>query len=226
MGLKGSLPVILIAILTIPIFLFTIFPLIGATTNSMSGLYLFSQAWNSQTGSRLNVGYYGLCWKNLGDTKINGCIGTTSKSAQDVAKKFFDMNQQGIDDIIAGIQLALDLQRKVFVAFMTAGGLAWFVSLILVGLIIVAKGNAGASWRAVATVFAYAGAVLMIASAWSTTSGVRALEVVTLKDVKAGTTLLALQWVAAILATVHAWAVSRVSSSSKKEDVYSYSMGR
>ncbi|GAM89277.1 hypothetical protein ANO11243_073140 [Dothideomycetidae sp. 11243] len=229
--LFSGLPVALIAVLSVPIFLLTLFPLIASTSKSLDNIYLISLIWDNTVKPvvLLRVGYYGMCWKN---SPADVCLGTSSRSAKTIVSKVFGPNPSQSADDIAGVQFALDLQRKVFVAFMTAGGLAWFFSLILVVLVIIAKGNAGASWRTVATWLASIGAILMVASAWSTTSGVRSLEVASAYlnpepgFITGGNLLIGLQWAAAILTVIYAWAVSRVTSEGRKDDVYTYNMGR
>lgn len=59
---------------------------------------------------------------------------------------------------------------------------------------------------------AVAAALLVFASAWATNSATAALEVVVgSEQLKRGTLLIALQWIAAILIAVNAWAVVRVA---------------
>lgn len=66
--------------------------------------------------------------------------------------------------------------------------------------------------RVVAKGAAVAAALLVFASAWSTSSATAALEVVVGEDeLKRGLLLIGLQWVAAILVAVSAWAVGRIT---------------
>ncbi|KAF2225460.1 hypothetical protein BDZ85DRAFT_307320 [Elsinoe ampelina] len=213
------------------IFLLTLFPLMSSTSPSLSNIYLLSAAWNTESrqDTSLRIGYYGLCWVGGGSPTL--CVASTGKSAQGIAEAHFPEERR--DDTIRGIQFALDLQRKVFVAFMTAGGLAWLVSLGLITMVILAKGgNAGRSWRVAARMAASVGAVLMVASAWATTQAVRAMVVMdeyTAGEERyfaAGNTLVGLQWVAAILACGFAVGVGRVAGQGTRESVYTYNMGR
>ncbi|KAG8631404.1 hypothetical protein KVT40_000544 [Elsinoe batatas] len=212
------------------IFLLTLFPLMSSTSPSLSNIYLLSAAWNTESrqNTSLRIGYYGLCW--VGGASPTLCVASTGKSAQAIAEKHFPEERR--DDTIRGIQFALDLQRKVFVAFMTAGGLAWLVSLGLITMVILAKGNAGRSWRVAARMAASVGAVLMVASAWATTQAVRAMVVIdeyTAGEERyfaPGNTLVGLQWLAAILACGFAAGVGRVAGQGTRESVYTYNMGR
>ncbi|PSK42213.1 hypothetical protein B9Z65_4127 [Elsinoe australis] len=229
-SIKGLGAGILLWILAVPIFLFTLFPLMSSTSAGVSNIYLLSAAWNTEArkDTLLRIGYYGLCW--VGGGKPTLCLATTGASAKSIADKHFP--EDGRDDSIRGIQFALDLQRKVFVAFMTAGGLAWLVSLVLVTFIIISKGNAGRSWRYAARLLASVAAVLMVSSAWATNQAIKAMIVMdeyTAGDQRyftAGNTLVALQWIAAILACVFAFGVNHVSGSGQREQVYTYNLGK
>ncbi|KAF4547614.1 Hypothetical protein D9617_39g039490 [Elsinoe fawcettii] len=228
--LKGLSWGIALWILAIPIFLFTLFPLMSSTASGVSNIYLLSAAWNTEDrkDTVMRIGYYGLCWVGGGTPTL--CLATTGTSAKSIAEKHFPEERR--DDTIRGIQFALDLQRKVFVAFMTAGGLAWLVSLGLITMVILAKGNAGRSWRLAARLTASVAAVLMVSSAWATNQAVQAMMVMdsyTAGDQRfftAGNTLVALQWIAAILACVFAFGVGHVAGQGQRESVYTYNMGR
>ncbi|KAI5245047.1 hypothetical protein E4T42_06930 [Aureobasidium subglaciale] len=198
---------VIIWALAVPIFLFTIFPLVSATSTGLKGIYLFKYKWNSEDGSWLRLGYYGLCivgGKHSGDR----CLTTTGRSGKDLYKGF------GIDiDNRKSFDLALKLQHDVFTAFMTAGGLAWFISLILISLVILRGSSAGRLVRSAAEATSLAGATLMIASAWATNSAVKALEIGSDRSMEGGTLLYGLQWVASILAFFFAYLVSSVADS-------------
>ncbi|KAI5196980.1 hypothetical protein E4T38_08232 [Aureobasidium subglaciale] len=146
-----------------------VFPLVSATSTGLKGIYLLKYKWNSEDGSWLRLGYYGLCivgGKHSGDR----CLTTTGRSGKDLYKGF------GIDiDNRKSFDLPLKLQHDVFTAFMTAGGLAWFISLILISLVILRGSSAGRLVRNAAEATSLAGATLMIASAWATNSAVKAL---------------------------------------------------
>lgn len=128
------------------------------------------------------------------------------------------------DDSQTLIKLALKLQSDVFVASMTAGGVAWLISLVLATLLVLAGSRAGRLLRLSAKTLALAAAMLMFASAWATGSAGKALEVAESKGtVQRGTLLVALQWIAAILSFAHAWAVTSVADdvdAGKGRDVY------
>lgn len=96
---------------------------------------------------------------------------------------------------------------------MTAGGLAWFISLILISLVILRGSSAGRLIRSAAKATSLAGATLMIASAWATNSAVKALEIGSDRSMEGGTLLYGLQWVASILAFFFAYLVSSVADS-------------
>ncbi|KAG9527804.1 hypothetical protein KCU97_g24477, partial [Aureobasidium melanogenum] len=127
------------------------------------------------------------------------CLATTGRSSKDLVKGFhIDTNNNSIFDY------PLKLQHDVFVAFLTAGGVVWLISLILISLVILRGSSAGRLIRSAAKATSLAGATLMIASAWATNSAVKALEVVSSGSLQGGTLLYGLQWVAAILAFIFA----------------------
>ncbi|PNS18185.1 hypothetical protein CAC42_3630 [Sphaceloma murrayae] len=221
---------ILLWILSIPIFLFTLLPLISSTSAGVSHVYLLSAAWNTESrkDTLLRIGYYGLCWIGGGQSTV--CVTTTGASARSIAENHF--SEKGRDNTIRGIQFALDLQRSVFVAFMTAGGLAWLVSLILVTLIVLARGNASRSWRYAARLLSSSAAVLMVSSAWATGQAIRAMIIMdeytagNERYFTPGTTLIALQWIAALLTCIYAFGVGHVSAAGQNEQVYTYNLGK
>ncbi|KAI5268874.1 hypothetical protein E4T47_07478 [Aureobasidium subglaciale] len=193
-----------------------VFPLVSATSTGLKGIYLLKYKWNSEDGSWLRLGYYGklilihaqgLCivgGKHSGDR----CLTTTGRSGKDLYKGF------GIDiDNRKSFDLPLKLQHDVFTAFMTAGRLAWFISLILISLVILRGSSAGRLIRSAAKATSLAGATLMIASAWATNSAVKALEIGSDRSMEGGTLLYGLQWVASILAFFFAYLVSSVADS-------------
>ncbi|KAG2161441.1 hypothetical protein JADG_001180 [Aureobasidium aubasidani] len=182
---------VIIWALAIPIFLFTIFPLVSSTSTGTSGIYLLTYKWNSDEHEWLRLGYYGMCI--VGGKHKDWCVTTTGRSGKDLAKAF------NIDTKYApDFDYPRKLQRDVFVAFLTAGGVVWFISLILI---------------TAAKTTSLAGATLMVASAWATNSAVRALEVVSTNSIKGGNLLYGLQWVAAVLAFIYAYVVSSVADS-------------
>ncbi|KAI4720126.1 hypothetical protein E4T48_03693 [Aureobasidium sp. EXF-10727] len=202
---------IMIWALAVPIFLFTLFPLISSTSTGLSGIYLLTHKWNNDDHSWLRLGYYadspykGMCIihnKHGGDR----CMSTTGRSSKDLVKGFnIDTDDKGT------FNYDLKLQHDVFVAFLTAGGVIWLISLIFISLVILRGSSAGRLIRSTAKATSLAGATLMIASAWATNSAVKALEVSTNGSVQGGTLLYGLQWVAAILAFIFAYAVSSVA---------------
>ncbi|CAD0081618.1 unnamed protein product [Aureobasidium vineae] len=205
---------IMIWALAVPIFLFTLFPLISSTSNGLSGIYLLTHKWNDDDHSWLRLGYYGLC---IVHSKHGGdhCMTTTGRSSKDLVKGFnIDTDNKGT------FNYDLKLQHDVFVAFLTAGGVIWFISLVFISLVILRGSSAGRLIRSAAKVTSLAGATLMIASAWATNSAVKALEVSTNGSVQGGTLLYGLQWVAAILAFVFAYAVSSVADSEGGSKAY------
>ncbi|KAG9685764.1 hypothetical protein KCU95_g9526, partial [Aureobasidium melanogenum] len=209
---------VMIWALAVPIFLFTIFPLVSSTSTGTSGIYLLTYKWNDDDHSWLRLGYYGLCIvhnKHGGDR----CLTTTGHSSKDLVKAFHidtDRNDQ--------FNYPLKLQHDVFVAFLTAGGVVWLISLILISLVILRGSSAGRLIRSAAKATSLASATLMIASAWATNSAVKALEVVSSGTLQGGTLLYGLQWVAAILAFFFAYAVSSVADS--EDGGKAYYLGR
>ncbi|CAD0086984.1 unnamed protein product, partial [Aureobasidium mustum] len=201
---------IIIWALAVPIFLFTIFPLVSSTSTGTSGIYLLEYKWNDEDHSWLRLGYY-----HGGDR----CLTTTGRSSKNLVKAFhIDTDHYSIFDY------PLKLQHDVFVAFLTAGGVIWLISLILISLVILKGSSAGRLIRSAAKITSLAGATLMIASAWATNSAVKALEVNPVASLQGGTLLYGLQWVAAILAFIFAYAVSSVADS--EDGGKAYYLGR
>ncbi|THX99806.1 hypothetical protein D6D03_06946 [Aureobasidium pullulans] len=216
---------VIIWALAIPIFLFTIFPLVSSTSTGTSGIYLLTYKWNSDEHEWLRLGYYGELFAEryllgpLADCPYEGmcvvggkhkdwCVTTTGRSGKDLAKAF------NIDTKYApDFDYPRKLQRDVFVAFLTAGGVVWFISLILITFVILRGSSAGRLIRSAAKTTSLAGATLMVASAWATNSAVRALEVASTNSIKGGNLLYGLQWVAAVLAFIYAYVVSSVANS-------------
>ncbi|KEQ88308.1 hypothetical protein M438DRAFT_351597 [Aureobasidium pullulans EXF-150] len=197
---------VIIWTLAIPIFLFTIFPLVSSTSTGTSGIYLLTYKWNSDEHEWLRLGYYGMCI--VGGKHKDWCVTTTGRSGKDLAKAF------NIDTKYApDFDYPRKLQRDVFVAFLTAGGVVWFISLILITFVILRGSSAGRLIRSAAKTTSLAGATLMVASAWATNSAVRALEVASTNSIKGGNLLYGLQWVAAVLAFIYAYVVSSVADS-------------
>lgn len=146
------------------------------------------------------------------------CLTTTGRSSKDLVKAFhIDTDHYSIFDY------PLKLQHDVFVAFLTAGGIIWLISLILISLVILKGSSAGRLIRSAAKITSLAGATLLVASAWATNSAVKALEVGS-GFVQSGTLLYGLQWVAAILAFIFAYAVSSVADS--EDGGKAYYLGR
>lgn len=218
---------VLLWALAIPIFLFILFPLASCTSSSLSEIYLTQFNWNEIDNIWLKVGYYGICWTGKNGT----CVRTTGQSASHIVDHVFH-NATARQNDIDGVQFALNLESNVFVAFMTAGGLDWFISLILVSIVMLTDGRAGAVLRTAAKMTAASAAMLMVASAWATSQSVAALEALSSytdgNAVKGGTLLLALQWVAAILASLYSWGVFHVTNkdADKVGGNYSYKIGR
>ena len=244
---------VLIWILAVPIFLFTrkssilsfkqhsisrnlpVFPLVSSTSMSTNGIYLLTYSWNSDDNSWLRLGYYGEikhkldAWPLLrfqglcivGHNKKSGfkdhCQSTSGKSSKDLAKHW------SIDDTSA-FDYPLRLQHDVFVAFLTAGGIIWLVSLIMISLVILRGSSAGRIVRSISKITALCSAVLMMASAWATNAAVRALEATADgKEFKGGLLLYGLQWVGAILCFIYTYLVNSVADS---EDGKTYYLGR
>ena len=213
-----------------PIFLFILFPLVSCTSNGTSGIYLleWKQTDLNNKTNWFRVGYYGLCWVG-GDFsgKDQTCARTSGKSATSISKQVYGLSSPTND-----IKLALDLEKDVFVAFMTAAGVIWLVSLIGAILLIVRKGKAGVPVRLTAKLTAAISAILMVAASWATSSGVAALEALNRystfsSDFKGGDLLVGLQWAAAVLACVYAYLVFRLANKdTAKEDTYNYNIGR
>lgn len=223
-------------ILAIPIFLFTLFPLISSTAKTLSGIYLLEWQWyepsNPSTKIWFRIGYYGLCW--VGGDFHTSCVRTTGQSTSSIAKHFnFDKNDSNYQNSLDTISFGLELQRSVFVAFMTAGGIDWLISLVLVTLVVLANGRAAGWLRTAAKFTAGSAAILMIASAWSTGQAVGALEAYAkygsfTNFMKGGNLLVGLQWTAAVLSCFFAWGVAHVCSrdGGKGDAGYSYDIGR
>ena len=113
---------------------------------------------------------------------------------------------------------------------MTAGGIDWFLSVVLACLLLFTK-SPNRILRLAAKISAWSAALLMVASAWSTSQSVAGLEAFQrwgqayFNGLKGGSLLVGLQWVAAILSCIHAWAVSALANDAEgKSDSYSYSM--
>jgi hypothetical protein len=148
------------------------------------------------------------------------CQTTTGRSGEDLAK-----NWNLRSNYVPVFNYILELQHSVFVGFLTAGGVVWLVSLILITLVIL-RGHFGERVvrnmvvvrkmtliRKMAVMTSLVAAILMVASAWATNSAAKALELAGHGHgtaVKGGSALSGLQWVGAILAFVYAYAVSAV----------------
>lgn len=182
----------------------TVFPLVSCVSTPTNNIYLVSVLWNSDDGTWLRIGYYGLC---LVSSTTSACATVTGRTSTSIAKKWGTTTT----DDIAGIESALNLQGEVFVAFMTAGGIDWLFSVVLATAVVLQSGRANRGLKAAAKVTAISTAMLMFASAWATNSAAKALSVAAGgSSVKQGTLLIALQWIAAILSFFHAWAVTNV----------------
>lgn len=195
----------------------------------MSNIYLLEWQENEPNTDQTNwfrIGYYGICF--LGGKSINTCVGTSGKSADKIWSDLF-----GTSDGDTDAQIAIYLQRNAFVAFMTAAGIAWLISLFLATMIALTAGKAGRSWCFTAKLFASVSAILMVSASWATSSAIAAIEAFTkfgaanTAKLTGGTTLVALQWLAAILTCFYTWAVYHLCNDQEpKADTYSYNMGR
>ena len=158
-----------------------------------------------------------MCWVN---GKQSQCYKTSTGSSKSLAQKIFHNTDA---PNVNGIDFGLDLQHNVFVAFMTAAGIDWLLSLVLASLCILAHQRAGKLLRTLAKVTSTSAAVLMIASAWATGQSVAALEALAkhsgadYNDLKGGSLLVGLQWTAAVLACFHAWGVVHVANKSEED---------
>ncbi|GAB7352759.1 hypothetical protein MBLNU459_g3108t1 [Dothideomycetes sp. NU459] len=198
-----------IYILAVPIFLFTLFPLISATSNRMSGIYIMEVDW--QTLATTRFGYYGICLKDSAKAWV--CTSTAGTTPKSLSARFGEPDPDAT--LLTGFDLILSLQRNGFVALLTAAGLAWILSLVLATLVALAGVRAGRLLRFAAKLLAVAAFVLAVASAWGVgiaTAAIAASEGSADRDwIKRGDLLLGLQWVAAVLVGVHAWAVCKVA---------------
>lgn len=147
------------------------------------------------------------------------CHSTSSKSTSQVIRLF---NLDGNDDNNkTGISQLLRLQNRVFTAFMTAAGIFWLLSLVLVSVVIVTGGTGSRVFRTTTRTITFISVLLMVASAWSTGQAVAAVNTYISEKAlfRSGTTLIALQWVAAILNCFYAWAVTHVTSADRETKI-------
>lgn len=142
------------------------------------------------------------------------CTSTASHSAKSLAEHYgFSSSDK---TAIASFQPAINLQRNGFVPLLTAGGVAWLISLVLVTLVILAGMRAVRVLRLATKLFAHAAFVLMVVSAWgigTATSAIKDENDYALDGLgmKRGDLLLALQWVAAVLVCLHTWVACQVA---------------
>lgn len=154
------------------------------------------------------------------------CTRTTGISAPRVAAKLdIHDTESGTNQITIGD--LLKLQRGVLVAFMTAGGLIWLASLVFTTLVLIRGGVGSTAERTAARATAMIAAALMVASAWSTGQSAAAVQYVAAVATRRGTSLIALQWCAAVLSCLFAWAVAKVTGAEAgRRGVETYGMGQ